>query len=103
MHDNSQFIALSLANSNGFSQICDFQFSQICDLAIWAADYYHKFVKKSLFVVCGCMHVFGQKHKFFGKFKSEFSHLLLNQNMLYATFLGPWFAIGTPKRKLQLK
>ena len=56
MHDNSQvIIALSLANSNRFSQICDLQFSQICDLAIWAADYYHKFVKKSLFVVCGCM------------------------------------------------
>ena len=55
MHDNSQVIALSPANSNRISQICDFQFSQICDLANWAADYYHKFVKKSLFVVCGCM------------------------------------------------
>ena len=55
MHDNSQVIALSLGNSNRISQICDFQFSQICDLAFWTADYYHKFVKKSLFVVCGCM------------------------------------------------
>ena len=55
MHDSSQVIALSPANSNRFSQICDFQFSQICDLAIWTADYYHKFVKKSLFVVRGCM------------------------------------------------
>ena len=55
MHNNSQVIALSLGNLNRISQICDFQFSQICDSAIWAADYYHKFVKKSLFVVCGCM------------------------------------------------
>ena len=55
MHDNSQVVALSPANLKRISQICDFQFSQICDLAIWAADYYHKFVRKSVFVVCGCM------------------------------------------------
>ena len=72
MHDNSQVIALSPGNSNRFSQnlICDFQFSQICEFAIRATDYYHKIVKNSLLVVCGCMFLVKTINSLVREFKS---------------------------------
>ena len=46
---------LLLYHQQSQTDIHEFAIFSFHKVVIWAADYYHKFVKKSLFVVCGCM------------------------------------------------